>query len=129
MITDGGKEQFSLAGAFHTHKVLGFRDDWLGEPDFLWSQIEMAVKKVKKGKTAGFDNIPAELLKNEGDDVIEALHTRPVTQCGKVVYEHITVDKTLIIPLPNTGSFCKCNSYKAISLISQPPQQGPADCY
>ena len=34
----------------------------------------MAVKKLKNGKAAGFDNIPVELLKNGGDDVIEALH-------------------------------------------------------
>ena len=45
-----------------------------GEPDFLRRETEMAVKKMKNGTTAGFDNLPAEPVKNGCDDVIEALH-------------------------------------------------------
>ena len=46
----------------------------LEEPNISRSEIEMAQKKLKNGKAAGFDNIPAELIKNGGDDMIKALH-------------------------------------------------------
>lgn len=39
----------------------------------LKEEVEAAVKSLKSGKTAGVDNIPAELIKNGGDPVIEIL--------------------------------------------------------
>ena len=97
--------------------VLGPEDT--GEPDFLRSEIEMPVKKPKNGKAAGFDNIPAELLKNGGDDIIEALHKicNSVWQSGVWVLQWT---RSLIIPLPKKGNLRKCNNYRTISLISYP---------
>ena len=39
----------------------------------LRRELEAAVQSLKKGKSAGVDNIPAELVREGGDDVITAL--------------------------------------------------------
>ena len=38
-------------------------------------EVEAAVQSLKKGKSAGADNIPAELVQARGEDVITALTT------------------------------------------------------
>ena len=43
-------------------------------------EVEVAVKSLKKGKSAGVDNIPAELVQAGGEDVITAL----TTICNKI---------------------------------------------
>ena len=42
--------------------------------------MEAAVQSLKKGKSAGVDNIPAELVQANGEDVITAL----TTICNKI---------------------------------------------
>lgn len=44
------------------------------EPDIMRSEIGSAVENLNNGKSAGFDNIPDELLKDGGDEIIGALH-------------------------------------------------------
>ena len=39
----------------------------------LRREVEAAVQLLKKGKSAGVDNIPAELIQAGGEDVITAL--------------------------------------------------------
>ena len=41
----------------------------------LRTEVEAAVQLLKKGKSAGVDNIPAELVQAGGEDVITALTT------------------------------------------------------
>ena len=41
----------------------------------LRKAVEAAVQSLKKGKSAGVDNIPAELVQTGGKDVITALTT------------------------------------------------------
>ena len=41
----------------------------------LRKEAEAAVQALKKGKSAGIDNIPAELVQAGGEDVITALTT------------------------------------------------------
>ena len=41
----------------------------------LCKEVEGAVQSLKKGKSAGVDNIPAELVQAGGEDVITALTT------------------------------------------------------
>ena len=45
----------------------------------LRREVEAAVQPLKKGKSAGVDNIPAELVQAGGEDVITAL-----TICNKI---------------------------------------------
>ena len=46
----------------------------------LLREVEAVVQSVKKGKSAGVDNIPAELVQAGGEDVIIAL----TTTCNKI---------------------------------------------
>ena len=46
----------------------------------LYKEVEAAVQSLKKGKLAGVNNIPAELVHAGGDDVITAL----MTICNKI---------------------------------------------
>ena len=46
----------------------------------LRKEVEAAVQSLKKGKSAGVDNIPAELVQAGGGDVITAL----TTICDKI---------------------------------------------
>ena len=45
----------------------------------LLREVEAAVQSLKKGKSAGVDNIPAELVQAGGEDVITALTSAPTT--------------------------------------------------
>ena len=46
----------------------------------LHRELETAVQLLKKGKSAGVNNIPAELVRAGGEDVITAL----TTICNKI---------------------------------------------
>ena len=46
----------------------------------LRREVEAAVQSLKKGKSAGVDNIPAELVQTEGENAIAAL----TTICNKI---------------------------------------------
>ena len=39
----------------------------------LWEEVEAAVKLLKKGKSAGVDNIPSELVQAGGEAMIDML--------------------------------------------------------
>ena len=65
--------------------------------------MEAAVHSLKKGKSAGVDKLPAELVQAGGEDVIIAL----VTFCNKVwqTEERLTPwTQSLVITLPNKGN-------------------------
>ena len=72
--------------------------------------MEAAVQSLKKGKSAGVDNIPAELVQAGGEDVITAV----TTICDKIwqTGEWPTA-------WPKKGNLQQCQNYRTISLISQ----------
>ena len=74
---------------------------------------------MKKGKSAGVDNIPAELVQAGGEDIITAL----TTLCNKLwqTEEWPTPwTHSLVITLPKKGNLQQCQNYRTISLISHP---------
>ena len=79
--------------------------------------MEAAVQSLKKGKSAGVDNIPAELVQAGGEDVITAL---------MIIYDKIwrtgewstPCSQSLFIALPEKGNLQQCQNYRTISLIS-----------
>ena len=74
---------------------------------------------MKKGKSAGVDNIPAELVQAGGEDVITAF----TTICNKIwqTGEWPTPwTQSLVITLPKKGNLQQCQNYRTISLISHP---------
>ena len=69
----------------------------------LRREVEVAVQSLKKGKSAGVDNIPAELVQAGGKDVITAL----TTICNKIwqTGEWPTPwTQSLVIKLPKKGN-------------------------
>ena len=74
---------------------------------------------MKTGKLAGVDNIPAELVKGGGEDVITAL----TTICNKIwqTWEWPSPrTQSLVVTLPKKGNLQQCQNYRTISLISHP---------
>ena len=85
----------------------------------LREEVEAAVKSPKKGKSAGVDNIPSELVQSGGEAMTDML----LIICNKIWYTgewptHWT--RSLIIRLPKTGNLQLCQNYGTISLISHP---------
>ena len=85
----------------------------------LREEVEAAVKSLKKRKSAGVDNIPAELVQAGGDDMISAL----LLICNKIwqTGEWPTPwTQSLIITIPKIGNLQQCKNYRTISLICHP---------
>ena len=72
---------------------------------------------MKKGKSAGVDNIPAELVLAGGEDVITAL----TTICEKIWQKGewpTPWTQSLVITLLKKGNLQHCQNYRTINLIS-----------
>ena len=83
----------------------------------LREEVEAAVKSLKPGKSAGVDNIPAELLQAGGETMIDVL----LNICNKIwqTGEWPTPwTQSLVIALPKKGNLLQCQNYRTISLIS-----------
>ena len=65
--------------------------------------MEAAVQSLKKGKSAGVDNIPAELVHAGGEDAITALTTicNKIRQTGEWP---TSLTQSLVITLPKKGN-------------------------
>ena len=74
---------------------------------------------MKKGKSAGVDNIPGELVQAGGEDVITALTTicNKIWQTGEWPTLWI---QSLVIILPKKGNLQQYQNYRTISLNSHP---------
>ena len=80
-----------------------------GHP-ILCKEVEAAVQSLKKGKSAGVDNIPAELVQAGGEDVITALMTicNKIWQTGKWPTPWT---QSLVIALSKKGDLQQCQNY------------------
>ena len=85
----------------------------------LRREVEAAVRSLKKGKSAGVDNIPVELVQAGGEDVITALTTicNRIWQTGEWPTPWT---QSLVITLPEKGNLQQCQNNRTISLISHP---------
>ncbi|CAM1325864.1 Uncharacterised protein r2_g3476 [Pycnogonum litorale] len=89
------------------------------EHPILREEVEAAIKSLKKGKSAGVDNIPAELVQAGGEAMISALTTicNKIWQTGKWPTPWT---QSLIITIPKKGNLQLCQNYRTISLICHP---------
>ena len=72
---------------------------------------------MAKRKSAGVDNIPAELVQAGGEDVITTL----TTICNKIWQTEEWPTpwiQSLVITLPKKGNLQQCQNYRTTSLIS-----------
>ena len=85
----------------------------------LREEMEAAVKRLKIGKSAGVDNISAELVQAGREAMIDILSTI----CNKIWKTGewpTTRTQSLAITLPKKGNLQLCQNYRIISLISHP---------
>eukprot|EP00745_Piridium_sociabile_P029601 TRINITY_DN4881_c1_g1_i1.p1 TRINITY_DN4881_c1_g1~~TRINITY_DN4881_c1_g1_i1.p1 ORF type:complete len:855 (-),score=217.58 TRINITY_DN4881_c1_g1_i1:120-2594(-) len=85
----------------------------------LLEEVETAVKSLQKGKAAGIDNIPAELVQAGGEEAIKVLQSicNKIWQTGEWPAPWT---QSLVITLPKKGNLQLCPNYRTISLISHP---------
>ena len=82
-------------------------------------EVEAAVKSLKKGKSAGVDNIPAEPLQQGEEAMVNAL----LIICSKIWRTEVWPTpwtQSLVITLPKNGNLQLCQNYRIISHISHP---------
>lgn len=82
----------------------------------LKEEVEEAIRSLPSGKAPGADNIPAELLKYGGEELVNTL----TALCQKIWATKqwpAIWTKSLIIPLPKKGNLRQCQNYRTISLI------------
>ena len=83
----------------------------------LRKEVEAALLSLKKEKSAGVGNIPAELVQAGGEDVITAL----TTICNRIwqARERPTLwTQSLVITLSHKSNLQQCQNFRKISLIS-----------
>ena len=85
----------------------------------LREEVEAAVKALKMGKSAGVDNIPAELVQAGGEVMIDIL-TAICNKIWKTGEWPTSWTRSLVITLPKKGNLQLCQNYRPISLISHP---------
>ena len=76
-----------------------------------------AICNLPTGKSPGADNIPAELIKKGGTELVTVI----TALCQKICETKQWPDeckRRLIIPLPKKGNPRQCGNYRTISLIS-----------
>ena len=81
--------------------------------------MEAAVKALKMRKSAGVDNIPAELVQAGGEAMIDIL-TAICNKIWKTGEWPTTWTQSLIITLRKKGNLQLFQNYRTISLISHP---------
>ena len=83
----------------------------------LPEEVELAVASLKKGKSAGVDNIPAELVQACGETIIDVLTgiCNMICRTGECPTPWT---QSLIITLPKKGNLQLCQNYRTINLIS-----------
>ena len=76
--------------------------------------MEAAVKALKLGKSAGVDNILAELVQAGGEAMIDIL-TSICNKIWKIEEWPTTCTQSLVITLPKKGNLQLCQNYRTIS--------------
>ena len=82
-------------------------------------EMEAAVKALKMGKSAGVDNVPAELVQAGGEAMIDIL-TTICNKIGKTGEWPTTWTQSLVITLRKKDNLQLCQNYRTVSLISYP---------
>ena len=78
---------------------------------------EMAVQKLKNYKAPGTDNIPVELFKYGGNELVKHLHTiiKDIWQKEKMPTEW---NVSIIFPIQEKGDIMECLNDRGVSLLN-----------
>ena len=88
------------------------------EADIAFEEVETAVNQLKDGRSPGLDNIPGEVFKYGGSQLLIWLHKiiLKVWDCGCVPQDWR--DAAIVSIYKNKGARNDCNSYRGISLLA-----------
>jgi hypothetical protein len=80
-------------------------------------EVEVAIAKLKKYKSPGSDQIPAELIQLRGEILLSEIHKLINSVWNK---EELPVQwrESIIVPIQKQGNKTDCNNYRGISLLS-----------
>jgi hypothetical protein len=86
-------------------------------PDPSRLEVDIAIAKLKKYKSPGSDQIPAELIQAGGDILLSAIHKLINSVWSK---EELPDQwkEPIIVPIHGKGDKTDCNNYRAISMLS-----------
>ena len=85
--------------------------------DILYSEVQAAIRALKKNKSPGSDGITAEMLQAGGDPLARQIHML----CNKAWHEGTIPGewgKSILVPIPKKGDLSNCSNYRTISLIN-----------
>jgi hypothetical protein len=85
--------------------------------DILYSEVEEAIRALKRNKSPGSDGITAEMLQAGGEQLARQIHTL----CNKAWVESTIPEewgKSILVPIPKKGDLSNCSNYRTISLIN-----------
>jgi len=87
------------------------------EPEVLEAEIAQAIKKLRREKALGVDEVPAEALKAGGVTVIKTLKNiiDEIWRTGKWPEQWVVSE---LVPLPKVPGTQDCTKYRTVSLIS-----------
>ena len=80
-------------------------------------EVEMAVHKLKNYKAPGIENIPAELIKYGGNELVKHPHTtiKDIWQKEKMPAES---NVSIICPIHKKGGIMESSNYRGVSLLN-----------
>ncbi|VDP20585.1 unnamed protein product [Schistosoma margrebowiei] len=79
----------------------------------------MATRKIKSGKAAGPDNIPAEALKSDIEETTNMPHLL-FTKIWEEEQVPMNWKEGHLVKIPKKGDLSKCENYKGTTLLSVP---------
>lgn len=87
------------------------------EPAILLSEVQEAIRSLKKNKSPGIDTVPGELFQMLGEKGVRIFHSvcTAIWSTGKWPTDWCT---SIYVPLHKKGSTTKCENYRTLSLVS-----------
>lgn len=85
--------------------------------DILYSEVQTAIRALKRNKSPGSDGIPAEMLQAGGEPLARQIYQL----CNKAWHEGTIPEewgKSILVPIPKKGDLSNCSNYRTISLIN-----------
>jgi hypothetical protein len=81
------------------------------------SEVEVAIGKLKRYKSPGVDQIPAELIPAGGETLHSKIHKLIKLIWNKEELPHQWKD-SIVVPVHKTGDKTDCSNYRGIPLLS-----------
>ena len=85
--------------------------------NILYSEVEEAIRTLKRNKSPGLDGITVEMIQADGEQLVRQIHQL----CNKAWSESTIPEewsKSILVPIPKKGDLSQCANYRTVSLIN-----------